>query len=529
MKVGPLIVITIGLTLGLGIILSRSMRTVIAANWEKNRCEPSVVVGAAAFKPADDPRTPGQFAEDNWRHCQKDYVQKAIREAAALPREIANAEAAVVNGIQDIVGDVGDVFYDLWKFCYEAYSAFMDRMKGAAKLFHNFMIQLHNMVNRLQGSVISLVFGMVSLVTAFVDSVKVIVMVALIIIGIIMGMMILLLLFGQAWVVILAISLDVIVTVAAVEITKSMEAFTPGACFAPDTRIALRSTLTRSIGELRLGDELRDGGRVTAIHTFRTREPVYDLWGVEVSGDHLVLHPDDSKRLIPVSDHPDSLQKASGIWTSLRGGRTLLCLTTSSRRIPVLTPKEGIAMFADWEEIAEGDTDTLFAWNREVWDALNPGQAWRRPSATLLQAEAGLSPECHVRVPSWLGGPTAIAVSEVEVGDTVLDVDGRPTEVVGIVRIQGDQSTDACIVGAGLQTVSAATWIRRPGATQWTMAAHGGLGRTEFHPREWVHIYTTAGSFLLEDGTAVRDAADVGLENLRPLVDALVLGPSTTI
>ena len=534
---GPLVIVTIGLTLGLGFILSQSMRTVIAANWEKNRCDPSVVLGAAAFKPADDPRTPGQFAEDNWRHCQKEYVQKAIREAAELPRQVANAEAAVVNGMQDIVGDVGDVFFDLWKFCYEAYSAFMDKMKGSAKLFHNFMIQLHNMVNRLQGAIISLVFGTVSLVTAFVDSVKVIIMVALIVIGIIMGMMILLLLFGQAWVVLLAISLDVIVTVAAVEMTKSFEAFTPGACFAPDTRIALRGSptgQTKPICEIQLDDELGDGGRVTAVHTFRTREPVYDLYGVEVSGDHLITHPDDSRRLIPVRDHPHSMEKASGIWDFLRGGRTLFCLTTSSRRIPVLTPKEGIVMCADWEEIADGDTEALFAWNREVWDALNPGQPWRRPAKELLQAEAGLSPECHVRVPSWLGGPTAVAASEVEIGDTLLDVDGRPTEVVGVVRIQGDQSTDAYAVSATdpLQAVSAATWARRPSATTWTLAAHTGLPHTELHPREWVHIYTTAGSFLLEGGMAVRDASDVGLEHLRPLVDALVLGggaPSTTI
>ena len=190
-------------------------------------------------------------------------------------------------------------------------------------------------------------------------------------------------------------------------------------------------------------------------------------------------------------------------------------------------------MFADWEEIADGDTEALFAWNREVWDALNPGQPWRRPAATLLQSEAGLSPECHVRIPSWLGGPTAVAASDVEIGDTLLDVDGRPTEVVGFVRIQGDQTTDAYAVSTAdpLQAVSAATWARRPGGTTWTMAAHTGLPRTDLHPREWVHIYTTAGSFLLEGGMAVRDASDVGLEHLRPLVDALVLGgaPSTTI
>lgn len=531
MELGPLLVVTIGLTLGLGFVLTQSFRTVIAANWEKNRCEPSVVVGAAAFKPTDDPRTPGQFAEDNWRYCQKEYVQKAVREAAELPRQLANAEAAVVNGMQDIAGDMGDVFFDLWKFCYEAYSAFMDRMKGAAKLFHNFMIQLHNIVNRLQASVISIVFALISLITAFVDTMKVIIMVALIIVGIILGMMVLLFLFAPE-IAAVALAIVALVTTTAVLVVKSFEPFSAaveGACFAPDTLIAIRDGSHRRIEDLRLGTELHDGGRVTAIHTFRTREPVWRVWDVEVSGEHLVQHPDHPNRLIPVRDHPDAIRQESRIWERIRGGRTLICLTTTSRRIPVWTPKQEVLLFADWEEIADGDTTALTAWNREVWNRLNPDRAWRPPTPSSLESEAGLAPELLVRIPSWLGGPTAAAVSELEIGDTVLDVNGRPTEVVGVVRIQGDQSADAVLLPGGdpQQIVSVATWVRTPTSTTWRQPGNTpsmAYTPVDVHFIEWIHIYTAAGSLLLENDWAIRDASEVGLENLRPLVEGVVLG-----
>jgi hypothetical protein len=194
-------------------------------------------------------------------------------------------------------------------------------------------------------------------------------------------------------------------------------------------------------------------------------------------------------------------------------------------------PDGAILLFADWEEIADSDTNSQFAWNQEVWHALNPGKLYRPPPVSLLQSEAGLGPETRVRVPSWLGGAATMAASEIEVGDAVLDADGRPTEVVGIVRLAGDQSTDVVLVPGGSipgQTVTAATWIRLPNRVEWVQPgatpARPFFERTEMHMRSWVHIYTATGSLQLENGWGVRDASDVGLENLRPLVEGVVLG-----
>jgi hypothetical protein len=520
------LMLTIGLSLGLAVVSVQGMRTIIAANWEKNRCDPGVVMTAAAYKPADDPRTPGQFAEDNWRDCQKEYVQNAIRAAATVPKDLANAEAATVGIVQDMATAAGDVFYDLWQFIYSAYSSFMDRMKGVAKLFQNFMMQMHTMVERLQASVISIVFALISLVVAFVNSVQVVLMVAIIIVGILVAMEILLffLLLPIAPLIISITALvSVVVVLVATTIAAAMvsEMYTPGACFTPDTRVVMRDGNPRPIGEIKVGDSLRDGCRVVAVHNFRTDDPVYDLYGIHVTGDHLVCDPDTPSRLIAVRTHPDAHPP--------RTSRTqpLVCLTTTTRRIPVLSQTAGTILFADWEEIPEGDDESLRAWHRRVWATLNPTHGYRRPAEATLQSEAGLSPDCQVECPGWFGGVRLRRVADIRAGDVVLDHTGRPTRVVGTVVIEGDQSTDAMNLPAAdgsPQIVSAATWIWYEGQGFW--AAPTGFRKIDLHPVRWMHLYTASGTLRLSGGYAVRDASEVGLGNLRPLVEDIVMNPS---
>ena len=65
-------------------------------------CDPSVVPIAGFFKPSTDPRSATEFARDNWSFCQKEYVQDGIRTAMAVPKELAEAQAAVVGSMSDI-------------------------------------------------------------------------------------------------------------------------------------------------------------------------------------------------------------------------------------------------------------------------------------------------------------------------------------------------------------------------------------------------------------------------------------------
>jgi len=175
----------------------------------------------------------------------------------------------------------------------------------------------------------------------------------------------------------------------------------------------------------------------------------------------------------------------------------------------------GILLFADWEEIADSDVPALTQWYKAVWRSLN-GSEPPKPSEAALEAEAGLSPDCQIACKDWMGRRIQKRLGDIRIGDYVCD-GATTTRVIGKVTIAGDQATDAVDVGG--QFVSCATWIKTD--IGWMQAAE--IGKIyEIHPIHWEHLYTESGQFIVGD-TLVRDASDVGLQNLRPLVDSIVL------
>lgn len=526
---GEFVVVTIGLFIGLGVILSTAFRANISANWEANRCDPYVVPMAGFFKPSTDPRTAAQFARDNWSFCQKEYVQNAIRTAAAVPKELADAEAATVGIVQDIASVFADIFADVWKFCYEAFSTFMDSMKGAAKLFHNFMINLHSLVGRLQAASLSIVYGLIAMITAYVSSVQLVLIVAIVIIGILIALQIILfflLLPISGLIITMTAVISVVVVAIATAIAAAMvaELFTPGACFVTGTPVIMRDGTTRPIEQIKVGDVLGAGAWVTATHHFWTADTVYDVDGIGVTGEHLVVDMSDSSRLVPVNKYAGSkpVQDSWGNW--VHGGQDLWCLTTTTRRIPCHGATTGAILFADWEEIPEDDTEKLASWFRSVWNTLNGVQPLpRNPPARVLDAEAGLSPECRVAVPNWLGGITWRPIRDIHVGDRVFDNTGRTTAVVGKVHLQGSMDIEAVELrteGAGPQFVSPALWVEHKGT--WQPAAFFAK-KVDVHFVALEHLYTASGAFVIDGGYRVRDASDIGLARLRSLVEDVVL------
>jgi hypothetical protein len=436
-----------------------------------------------------------------------------------------------------------DVFVDLWNFCYEAYSSFMESMKGAAKLFQNFFIKLHNIIDRIQGAALAIVFGLMAVVTAYVSIIQVVLIVAIVIIGILIALQILLffILLPISGLIILVSSIvSVIVVAVATAISAAMvsELFSSGegTCFAPGTQVAVGPDIAahKSIEQIRVGDTLADGGTVTAVHRFWSRDALYDLRGIQVTGDHLVAHPVGSA-LIPVSEHILA-QRLSPSWSRrLLGGQELWCLTTTTRRIPVRAPNGALIQFADWEEIPEGDMKTLRDWHAAVWRKLNgsgeASEAVHIPTTEILESEAGLAPDCQVQVVSWTGQRSWMRIADVPVGARIAAGGGRTTKVVGRVELDGEEVA-ACVNLPGEddqpQLVSAGSWIWQGMCSGfWGSAEEGGRVVKVAKPDQWIHLYTESGEFMIRGGWRIRDASEVGLAALKPLVESIVLAPAS--
>jgi hypothetical protein len=545
--VGKFAVLTIVLSVVLAATLAAGFRTAIAANWDAYRCDPGVAAIAGVFKPTDDPRTATEFATDNWRDCQKDYIQNALRIAAKGPAELANAQGAVVGAAEEMTSGLSKVFTDLWAFCYEAYSMFMDRMKGVAKLFHNFLIKLTELVGRAHAAATSIAFALIGVITTFINTIIVVLIVVAIVVGIILAMSIILFFVFPE---LLALALTLVALIAIGFAAVAAEGFAPGVCFAPGTRVATGPTPAdaRPIETLRVGDRLGDGSTVTAVHRFWSRDAVYDVAGIQVTGDHLMVNPERPDRLIPVRNLPPSVARpVPRSWTAwLQGGQELWCLTTSSRRIPVWSaaPAQApaIQMFADWEEIPADNTEALRDWHSEVWETLNGsnGVAVDRPLAAALRSDPALGADTQIPVLGWGGARIWKRVADVEIGDRVITSvasNDQTTPVVGKVQIAASSVPVAVEVSSaahGPQIVSAATWLwqtHRGGEEVWAPAM-GALSRlpvvteTERLPATWWHLYTESGVLTVSGGWRIRDASDVGLWRLRDVVEEVVLAPS---
>jgi hypothetical protein len=539
--IGKFLTVTIGLTIGLAVTMAAAYRANIAANWEANKCDPGVIPIAGAFKPASDPRTAGEFAEANWRECQKEYIQRAVAVAAEAPKELVAAQADVVAMADDAASLLTDVFVDVWNVCYEAYSTFMDRMKGAAKLFQNTLVQIHNVIGRMQAALLTIVYALISTILAFVDSVKIVLIVAIIVIGILVALQVILFFLflpisGLIITMTFVLSLVIVAVATAVAAAMVSELFAPGACFKPGTLVAMADGTSRPIESLHVGEELLGDRHVVAVHRFLNNDPVYNLWGIQVTGDHLVP-AGSAGELLPVAEHPEArlvprtlleLLQVGGMAT---GRNEVWCLTTSDRRIPCIDGAGGVREFADWEEIPDSARDRLAAWRRAVYAMLNGGDCGTI-SDSALESEAALHLDTEVGVRDPRTGVLSwMRVADVPLGAQVACGSGSNPEewttVVGRVEIEGDAVDRVVLVGPNV--VSEGCWLREHDGL-WTQLAAEGAARypaTTASVASWIHLYTASGTILLRGGYLVRDASDVGLDRIGAVNDAVVLGRGT--
>lgn len=529
---GKFLAITIGLTIGLAVTMASAYRANIAAHWEENRCNPGVIPIAGSFKPASDPRTTGQFAEDNWRTCQKEYIQRAVAVAAEGPKELAVAQGEVVAMASDATNVLTDVFVDVWRVCYEAYSTFMDRIQGAAKLFQNTLVQLHSVIGRMQASLLAIVYALISTILAFVDSVKVVLIVAIIVIGILVALQIILFFLflpisGLIVTMTFVLSMVIVAVATAVSAAMVSELFAPGACFKPGTMIAMADGTMKPIERITVGDELFIEGRkrqhrtVQAVHQFWSTSPMYDMWGINVTGDHLIPA---GPTLIPVSEHPDARPvRLTGLDVLRSVGRVraseVWCLTTSDRRIPCLDAQWNVREFADWEEIPDSAEDKQSAWQQAVYSLLNG--CVPPADSTMVNMDAALHPDTEVFVynprtcdASWM------RVADVPLGAQVAHSMEGFTTVVGRVEYAGDAIENVVSVSGNI--LSEGCWI--DDECLWTQPTRYPRLPAVDAPATWNHLYTSHGTIMLRNGLVIRDASDVGLDRIGDVNDVVVLG-----
>lgn len=471
--------IVFGLVAGLGIIFAMSDRQSVMANWDSQRCGLPVIVAANMYKPANDQRSDFEFAQENFEFCVQQMIKDVFAVALAPFLTLVQSQMSAASVVQEVqntmrsmLGNFQRVFSDLIDGVFQRFMAvgFQIRM-----VYTEFLAAMQKAFAIAASSV----FMGISMVVGIENSYKFITKVVLIILGILVGLVIILFL-------VLIPVLPVIFTTITVLAAAGLGSVDAGAfCFAPRTPIQLQNGTYTEIGSLHVGDILHDGTKVEGILCVSGKgAPLYQLSGIQVSGDHLVWY-DTLKEWILVSEHPLSRP-------IVKREEVLICLNTDRHTIPV-----GSHLFRDWEEMPEESPETQAAWGRLIAEML------KTPHSTYADAYCILDPIWKV----YKEDTGFIPLSSVEIGHKIRDMDGTFTTVLGIYRGQ----EDVVFEKSGQYWYSDSVWWNT--STGWSQKPLKGYKITSYG----YQLITESGRFQISDGVkiyGVRDFTEVGWNRL---------------
>jgi hypothetical protein len=465
-------------------LLAQSSVEEIIQQWDKRRCDIEIMMTAQLFKPKDDPRTGGEFASENFQFCVKKTFREIITLALTPVFMMLNQQLDVTESINEVLNRLRVMMANLMDGFLKILEPFFLRFRTTGNQFAVNQMKLLSAMGRAFGITQAALYIGMSLVITIENFVQFVIRVVMIIMYIILGLMVLI------WFLILPVFIVIIITCQAIGnspfgyLSKDV---CGELCFDPRTRIKLKDGTVKPIGQCELHDMFEDGTVIEGIlHVDGTKEQMYSLDGIRVSGAHLVWST-YTDEWIPVQEHPDALP-------SFQRCPTLVCLRTSTRNIPL----EGLTskwFFRDWEElpIHLPRTDTI--WDFLVSEILNE-TANTGPVPTEIPL---LKPSCQVMYKTG----EMRSISEVRIGDSIYCSQGF-TRVTGLYKGHAEFSNE----------FTDGLWFQELGETSWR---HPSLATSSGTPEIGFHLTTESGCFWIQTKSIsgfVRDFTEVGVDQL---------------
>lgn len=471
--------IILGMTVGLGILMTLVDIQGIKENWKDRRCELDIMLTALLYKPSDDSRSTSEFMGENFDFCVRktirEFIQTLITPLLALLGKEVNAASTlgeIMNGLRGMKSNMMASFKKLFDPIYQRF------LNTGIAFSQNFQ-RILSAMKRVGGMAIATLYMGMSLQISIENFVAFVIKVILILMGIIASLF-LLLFFG------LIPFLFILITTVSVLAEGGVDTGGLGSvfCFDPETSVRLKNGTQTSIDRLVVGDILEDGATVEGVlRTTANQEQMYSVKGIHVSGSHLIWSGDD---WIPVSEHPFAVP-------TMRHSPYLVCLRTSTRNIVLRDWQNTVHLFRDWEELPLNIPEADSIWNYLVTKILKQETESHVPNEDPL-----CGPRCRVQ----LSTGERVPIGTVKIGDTIYSDNGF-TKVVGIYEGQGVLSSSF--------SLSDGVWIEK-GFGKWThpSSKDGSIQRG-------FHLVTQSGTFWLQSENHsgfIRDFTEVGLENL---------------
>lgn len=486
------LVLTAGLFFSLVFMRAYMNLKEVSDNWSKYKSDPIYMFAAFMFKPDDDPRSRAQFAADTFIDNIMDNINKMFQVFLQPVMNIFRLFTTSLNQSAQGLFNIRMIFGKMFKAFNEMTDVFMRRFNSVFHELRVTFVKLNSSMGKTFGVATSSVYAALSTIRAMMSVFDLMINICIAILIILAVFMIFLPFLLIPFIFLILMVTQIIDRSGQKgQLTGLADVF----CFTNDTRIATQNGPVL-IPQIRLGDVLADGQRVTGVFEFhQPAKDIYTLRGVKVSASHIVY--DDQGKPCHVCDHPDAKLYTEPV-------SRVYCLMTSNRRIPVISDT-GILQFADWEELDDED-DGLESWNSEVYQILNGKSNVKKPSAENLHSESCFSAETAITTILGL-----LPISNISPGMYVNDGHGNMTRVTGVVRISGSEVTGYRRYHSRM-TMSAGAWVLEEDT--WKQPSRIAQSSTLDQEQIWYSLFTQSGTFLVCNEYVVRDFTDVGSDKI---------------
>ena len=489
----PLFLTTLGLTVGIAYILTRSNIQQIKSQWNQRRCELPVMIMANMFKPDDDPRSSGEFAQENFAFCSRFFAKSILQTLLVPVFAIIGKQLDVTKVIEEALNlmrfMLAEAMNSFMKIIDPFYRRFMMIGYRFSFIFNKFM----NAMEKINGIAVGAIYMGISLLRGVFNFKDFVIKVILIIMGILVAAIILL------FFILFPVMPVIITTVAVLASVGIGVAGASAFCFPPETEVVLADGTALPICKLEVGQKLKDGGYIEGI-LLTEREPdvpLYDYDGIYVSGSHVVYE--------------------DGLWKSVESTKNGIVIDSSVERLyslrtstRMMTCRNSVGkeiLFRDWEEIPEDDTITDAEWDILVQKML--------ANDTLTEESSAQDPLLSTDFQIQLENGSQIPLSSVRIGDTISTGQGGFTRVLGVYRGLGYTTKQSQWFSDGVW------WLQ--GTSQWVHSSQGEIQKGS--QTIGMHLITESGTFQVESSSTsgcVRDFTEVGYKNLAKAMDFLL-------
>jgi hypothetical protein len=416
--------LTVALTAGLGYLIAQIERDKVMNNWSTRRCEVAIMTMGSYFKPKDDPRTPSQFAKDNFSFCMDSLVKSVTSQVmtplgAVFSKQAGSASivSQTMNAIRVILKKIYDAFMDY-------ISEFLRKYNNVAQQVRTVTLHLKAAFGRVNAMMMSMVYIGLTMIRGMMNTIDFVFKVVLIILAIMVAIIILLWFILFPFIPLVLSVIGAIVAVAAGSMAATAASYKDTFCFAPETIVIMKDGNEKPISKIELGDVLLNNTVVDSIMKLSGKEvPLWNLNGIYVTGTHLVKKSTEDG-WHPVKEDPRAIK------TSYIEGY-VYCLNTSTHDIPIKASSGKTIFFRDWEELDDTDTTGHYEWNYNVIYHLNKDKHNDEWSSTLDGSLEYPAVSCTMNIKTPNG---QVMAKSLEIGDTVYDQNNNPTHILGIIQ-----------------------------------------------------------------------------------------------